>query len=44
MLDTRYKIVMKPFEVQYTSDGFAILVEKPNFPNSDIDTVIEHNG
>ena len=38
------KVVMKPFEVQHTADGFAALAEKLNSLNGETRIVMEHTG
>ena len=44
VLGTRRSVVMKPFEVQHTVDGFASLTEKLNGLDGEIRIVMEHTG
>ena len=38
------KVVMKPFEVQHTAEGFASLADKLNALNGEIRIAMEHTG
>ena len=44
VLGTRRKVVMKPFEVPHTTDGFAYLSEKLRGLNGEARIVMEHTG
>ena len=44
VLSARRKVVMKPFEVPHTADGFASLVEKLRGLNGEARIVMEHTG
>ena len=44
VLSARRKIVMKPFEVPHTTDGFAYLSEKLRGLNGEARIVMEHTG
>lgn len=44
VLGARRKVVMKPFEVPHTADGFASLVEKLRGLNGEARIVMEHTG
>ena len=44
VLGTRRSVVMKPFEVQHTVDGFASLTERLNGLDGEIRIVMEHTG
>ena len=44
VLGAQRKIVMKPFEVPHTADGFASLVEKLRGLNGEARIVMEHTG
>lgn len=44
VLSSGRKVVMKPFEVQHTADGFAALTEKLNSLNGETRIVMEHTG
>ena len=44
VLGARRKVVMKPFEVPHTADGFASLAEKLNGLGSEARIVMEHTG
>ena len=44
VLGAERKVVMKPFEVQHTTDGFAFLVEKLSGLDGDVRIVMEHTG
>ena len=44
VLGARRKVVMKPFEVPHTSDGFASLSEKLNSLDGEARIVMEHTG
>ena len=44
VLGARRKVVMKPFEVPHTADGFAFLIEKLRGLNGEARIVMEHTG
>jgi len=44
VLGAKRKVVMKPFEVPHTADGFASLVEKLNDLDGEARIVMEHTG
>ena len=44
MLGAKRKVVMKPFEVPHTVDGFASLAEKLNGLDGEVRIVMEHTG
>lgn len=44
VLGAQRKIVMKPFEVSHTADGFASLIEKLRRLNGEARIVMEHTG
>ena len=44
VLGAKRSIVMKPFEVLHTTEGFASLVEKLNSLDGEIQIVMEHTG
>ena len=44
VLGAKRKVVMRPFEVPHTSDGFAKLAEKLRALNGEIRIVMEHTG
>ena len=44
VLGARRKVVMKPFEVPHTADGFASLIEKLRGLNGEARIVMEHTG
>ena len=44
VLQSKLKVVMKPFEVQHTSEGFAVLAEKLNGLGGETRIVMEHTG
>ena len=44
ILQSKLKVVMKPFEVQHTSEGFAALSEKLNGLGGETRIVMEHTG
>ena len=44
VLGVRRKVVMKPFEVPHTADGFASLSEKLRGLNGEVRIVMEHTG
>ena len=44
VLESKTKVVIKPFEVQHTADGFAALIEKLSALGGDIRIVMEHTG
>ena len=44
VLGAQRKVVMKPFEVPHTADGFASLVEKLRGLNGEARIVMEHTG
>ena len=44
VIGAKRNIVMKPFEVQHTTDGFAELTEKLNGLDGEIRIVMEHTG
>ena len=44
VLGARRKVVMKPFEVPHTADGFAFLIEKLRGVNGEARIVMEHTG
>ena len=44
VLGARRKVVMKPFEVPHTADGFASLAEKLNGLDGETRIVMEHTG
>ena len=44
VLGAKRKVVMKPFEVPHTADGFASLAEKLNGLNGEARIVMEHTG
>ena len=44
VLGKAQKIVMKPFEVQHTAEGFAALIEKLNALDGESRIVMEHTG
>ena len=44
VLGAQRKVVMKPFEVPHTTDGFAYLVEKLRGLNGEARIVMEHTG
>ena len=44
VLQSKLKVVMKPFEVQHTSEGFATLAEKLNGLGGETRIVMEHTG
>lgn len=44
VLSKEQKVVMKPFEVQHTAEGFAALSAKLNALNGEIRIVMEHTG
>ena len=43
-LDHTRKIILKPFEVRHTSEGFADLVKKLETLGKPITIVLEHTG
>lgn len=44
VVGAKRNVIMKPFEVQHTNDGFAALVEKLNDLNGEVRIVMEHTG
>ena len=44
VIGAKRNIVMKPFEVRHTTDGFADLAEKLNSLDGEIQIVMEHTG
>lgn len=44
VLGAKRKVVMKPFEVPHTVDGFASLAEKLNGLDGEVRIVMEHTG
>ena len=44
VLGARRKVVMKPFEVLHTTDGFASLSEELNVLDGEVRIVMEHTG
>ena len=44
VLGAKRKVVMKPFEVPHTADGFASLAEKLNGLDGETRIVMEHTG
>ena len=44
VLGKAQKVVMKPFEVQHTAEGFAVLIKKLNALDGESRIVMEHTG